>query len=115
MSEYQLKTWLNYVSDKHGKDYQSALAELQRPDLTEMVMHYFNESQRAFDLEQQNEKAEPDHRWQVLSYSSMEALSAITSGDPREIASTFYNLGQVAESLIHPPLSEQAALHRAYS
>lgn len=120
MSEYQLKTWFEFVYEKHQDTWKAnqavdLLDELRRPDLTEMVMHYFNESQRAIEFEQQNARAESDQRWQVLGVRAMEAIRAITAGDPREIAYTFFNMGQVLESLNHPTQNKQLALIEAYT
>jgi hypothetical protein len=114
VKEYQLKPWSNYVRDKHGKDYQSALAELQKPDLTEMAVHYLKESQRAIRFEQQNGKAEPDPCWNSLADTATEALVAITTEDPREIASAFYNLGQSSERLLHPSIDKRIEHSAAY-
>jgi hypothetical protein len=119
MSEYKLKTWSQFVYEKNLNNHQAGQSvdlsgELRRPDPNKVAMHYLKESQRAIRIEQQNGKAEPAPHWVRLGDTAAEALGAIETEDPREIAFAFYNLGQTAERLIHPSMEEQLTYLDAY-
>jgi hypothetical protein len=119
MSEYRLKTWSQFVYENNLNNHQTdqsldLAGDLRRPDPNKMAMHYLKESQRAIRIEQQNGKAEPAPHWVRLGDIAAEALGAIESEDPREIASAFYNLGQTAERINHPSMEEQLTYRAAY-
>jgi hypothetical protein len=119
MSEYKLKTWSQFVYEKHLDNHQAGQSvdlsgELRRPDPIKVAMHYLKESQRAIRIEQQNGKAEPAPRWVKLGDTAAEALGAIETDDQREIAFAFYNLGHSAERLSHPSMEEQLTYRAAY-
>jgi hypothetical protein len=119
MSEYRLKTWSQFVYENNLNNHQAGQSvdlsgELRRPDPNKMAMHYLKESQRAIRIEQQDGKAEPAPHWVRLGDTAAEALGAIETEDPREIASAFYNLGQTAERLSHPSMEEQLTYRYAY-
>lgn len=101
MNQYQFKTWRSYLLEKHGGDIKSADSEYWNPPPLEIVLHYLRESRRAIEFEKENGITDAQGRGSTLERYAMDAIEADATGNPTQIAATFFRLGAYAESLDH--------------